>query len=67
MPSDMEKKTPEKVDRIKFLQLKNNGTGVGISPEMKKLFNVKPKEKGVRKKNARGEVHACDDMEKDYK
>lgn len=62
-----EKKTPEKVDRIKFLQLKNNGTGVGISPEMKKLFNVKPKEKGVRKKNARGEVHACDDMEKDYK
>jgi hypothetical protein len=22
---------------------------------------------GVRKKNARGEVHACDDLEKDYK
>ena len=62
-----ESKKPEKVDRIKFLQLKNNGTGAGINPEIKKQFNVKAKEKGVRKKNARGEVHACDDLEKDYK
>lgn len=62
-----ENKPLEKVERIKYLQLKNSGTGAGYDPEMKKRFNLGNDSGEARKKNARGEVSAHDELEKDYK